>query len=301
LLEAGERENGITELETTLAGFVEDGDIESAFDVADELVRVGGGQIAHHQRRVELAVKLGEKNRLRDAYLDLADLLVRLGADARAHAVYARVLELDPWDERARLALGSAAPPPPRPTPHSVETQRAEGEDSFASWLHEEDDAGSTRMRMQEPAHTGDELADFDSLLRHFKEGVARSLGDEDHESHYDLGVAYKEMGLLDDAIEEFQKALRSRTHRLPAYEALGQCFVEQGRHQVATTVLARALHEPGLDDHLRVGVLYLLGHSSEALERFGDARSYFDRVHATDRNFRDVAARLAALPQQTQ
>jgi tetratricopeptide (TPR) repeat protein len=145
---------------------------------------------------------------------------------------------------------------------------------------------------------SGDEQADFDALLRHFKEGVARSLGEDDYESHYDLGVAYKEMGLLDDAIEEFQKALRSRSHRLPAYEALGQCFVEQGRHQVAATVLSRALFEPGLSDEQRVGVLYLLAYSCEALQRWDEARSYYQRVYATDPHFRDAAARLAALDQ---
>ncbi|MCE2900447.1 MAG: tetratricopeptide repeat protein, partial [Gemmatimonadetes bacterium] len=138
--------------------------------------------------------------------------------------------------------------------------------------------------------------ADFDDLLRHFKEGVARSLGEDDFESHYDLGVAFKEMGLLDDAVAEFQKALRSRAHRLPAYEALGQCFVELGRHQVAATVLSRALHEPGLDDEQRVGVLYFLARSSEALQRLDEARSYYQRVYAIDIQFRDVAARLAAL-----
>jgi tetratricopeptide (TPR) repeat protein len=156
-------------------------------------------------------------------------------------------------------------------------------------------------MRMEAPVVTGDEDADFDRLLQHFREGVARSLGEEDYESHYDLGVAYKEMGLLDDAIAEFQRALRSPTHRLPAYEALGQCFLEQGSFPVAVTVLSRALHEPGLDDVQRVGVLFLLGYACEALQRRDEARSYYQRVYATDSSFRDVADRLAALDRGAQ
>jgi len=51
-------------------------------------------------------------------------------------------------------------------------------------------------------------------------------------------------------------------------------------------------------DDHTRVGLLYLLGYSFKALQRKGEARSYFQRVYATDPNFRDVAARLAAIEQ---
>ncbi len=291
LFEVGEREGGLAELQASLTGFAQAGHLGVAGDIADELVHTSPDRIPYHQKRVELAVRLNDSERLRVAYLDLADTLVRAGDEVRAHAVYARVLEIDPWDERARAALGAAAPPPPpKPTPDDEYVD-------LAQWLR--DDAPvTTRMRMPEPKVTGDEQADFESLLRHFKEGVARVVGEDDFESHYDLGVAYKEMGLLDDAIAEFQKALRSRKHRLPAYEALGQCFVEQSRHAVAATVLTRALHEPGLGDQHRIGVLYLLAYSCEALQRRDEARSYYSRVYATDINFRDVAARLAALDQ---
>lgn len=292
LLESGEREEALTELETARQGFIDNGDLSTAADIGDEMVHVSPERVAYHQRRVELAVAMHDLQRLRVAYLDLADALVRLGEEGRARAVYARVLEIDPLDDRARTALGAAAPPPPPPSPRP--------DDEFVdltTWLKDDDgQAGDTRLRMREPVISGDEQADFDELLRHFKEGVARSLGEDDFESHYDLGVAYKEMGLLDDAIAEFQKALRSHGNRLPAYEALGQCFVEQGRHQVAATVLTRALHEPGLGDEQRVGVLYLLAFSCEALQRFDEARSYYQRVYATDIQFRDAAARLAAL-----
>lgn len=295
LFEAGERDAALHELETAQQGLLNDGEFGAASDIADELVHVSPDRIAYHQKRVELAVRSNDQQRLRLAYLDLADALVRLGEEGRARAVYARVLEIDPYDDRARAALGAAAPPPPPPPVAKLETERFV---DLADWLRDDTRPADTRMRMREPVISGDEQADFDALLRHFKEGVSRSLGEDDFESHYDLGVAYKEMGLLDDAITEFQKALRSRSHRLPAYEALGQCFVEQGRFQVAATVLSRALHEPGLDDDKRVGVLYLLGYSCEALQRNDEARGYFQRVYATDINFRDVAARLAAIEQ---
>jgi tetratricopeptide (TPR) repeat protein len=292
LFEAGERDAALAELETAQAGLVNDGEFAAASDIADELVQVSPDHVPYHQKRVELAVRANDRQRLRFSYLDLADALVRMAGEGRARAVYARVLEIDPHDDRARAALGTVAPPiPPAPRPDERFVD-------LADWLRDDDQPVDTRMRMREPAISGDEQADFEALLRHFKEGVSRSLGEDDFESHYDLGVAFKEMGLLDDAIAEFQKALRSRAHRLPAYEALGQCFVEQGRFQVAAAVLSRALHEPGLDDDQRVGVLYLLAYSCEALQRRDEARSYFQRVYATDINFRDVAARLAALEQ---
>jgi tetratricopeptide (TPR) repeat protein len=294
LLEAGERTAGLDELASTALGLEVEGALTDAVRVLDDLVRVAPEQVAYHQKRVELAVRLGDRDRLRESYLDLADALVRSGLAVRAEPVYVRVLELDPWDDRARAALGASAPPPPSPKPSAKPAD--DGYVNLADWLADDAAPRDTRMRVKEPTVTGDEDADFDQLLQNFREGVARSLGDDDYESHYDLGVAYKEMGLLDDAVAEFQRALRSPTHRLPAYEALGQCFLEQGSFPVAVTVLSRALHEPGLDDEQRVGVLYLLGYACEALQRRDEARSYYQRVYATDIHFRDVAERLTAL-----
>ena len=126
--------------------------------------------------------------------------------------------------------------------------------------------------------------------------GVAENVEEEDYESHYDLGVAYKEMGLMDEAVAEFQKALRGSNHRVRAYEALGQCFVEKEQYQVAASVLSRAMALGEGDDHHLVGVLYLMGRAAEALDRPGDALDYYQRVFAVDIEFRDVAERISAI-----
>jgi len=151
-------------------------------------------------------------------------------------------------------------------------------------------------MVVDEERQTGDEAADFADMLRKFKQGIAENVAEEDHDSHYDLGVAYKEMGLLDEAIAEFQKSLRGPEHRVRTYEALGQCFLEKQQLQVAATILGRALNEPGVTDDQLVGVLYLLGYASEALMQWDAAVGYYQRVFAVDIRFRDAAQRLAAL-----
>jgi hypothetical protein len=120
----------------------------------------------------------------------------------------------------------------------------------------------------------------------------------DDHERHDDLGVAFMEMGLLDEGNAGVQKVLRRRLHRLSAYEASGQCSVMRGRRQVAGSVLSRVLHEPGLGCQQRVGVPFLVAFSCEAIQRGGEARRYNQHVYATDIYFRDAAARLAALDQ---
>ncbi|MEP7382112.1 MAG: tetratricopeptide repeat protein, partial [Gemmatimonadota bacterium] len=171
----------------------------------------------------------------------------------------------------------------------------------LGSWLRDDEPVRSTRMVTAEATPSGDEQADFDEMLRRFKLGVAANVEEEDYASHYDLGVAYKEMGLVDEAIAEFQKSLRGDTHRVRSYEALGQCFVEKGQLQVAATLLQRSVETTGADDQQLVGVLYLLGYASEVMARHADALRYYQRVFAVDIEFRDVAQRVAAMEQITQ
>jgi tetratricopeptide (TPR) repeat protein len=107
-------------------------------------------------------------------------------------------------------------------------------------------------------------------------------------------------MGLIDEAIAQFQKALRGDNHKVRAYEALGQCFVEKEQYPIAAALLKRATELPGTDDQQLVGVLYLLGFATGHLGRADEALSYYLRVFAVDIEFRDVAARVADMGNPT-
>ncbi|NUQ12357.1 MAG: tetratricopeptide repeat protein, partial [Gemmatimonadaceae bacterium] len=170
----------------------------------------------------------------------------------------------------------------------------------LGEWLRMTEPARSTRMLVEDPKPTGDEQADFEELLRRFKRGVAENVEAEDYEAHYDLGVAYKEMGLVDEAIAQFQKALRGASHRVRSYEALGQCFVEKRQYPIAAALLQRATELPGTDDQQLVGVLYLLGFAMEHMGRPAEALPYYLRVFAVDIEFRDIAQRVAAMGNAT-
>jgi tetratricopeptide (TPR) repeat protein len=172
------------------------------------------------------------------------------------------------------------------------------GEGGFVNLgdLLRDDGPKSTRMIVDEEEPTGDEEADFADMLKKFKQGIAENVDKEDYQSHYDLGVAFKEMGLLDEAIAEFQKALRAPSNRLPTYEAIGLCFIEKDQYAIASTVLARALTDEAYSDESLVGVLYLLGRAAEALHRKEEALSYYQRVFVVDIEFRDIAQRIRGL-----
>ena len=317
MLESGHRADGLRELEAAMIGFERSDELESAASVADEIVRVDPESIRHHQKRVEYAFRTNERGRLIEAYLALADALFRSGQLDKSRAIYHRVIDLAPDDVRAQAALenfaeteptpsaplsrvtGSiprvpaAAPPPrvskPSPLPDAEFV-------NLGDWLRDDDAPKDTRMVVEEKEPTGDEDADFQDMLRKFKQGISENVEEEDHQSHYDLGVAYKEMGLLDEAIAEFQKALRAPSNRVPTYEALGQCFMEKGQIPMAATILSRALHEKGVSEDQLVGVLYLLGKCAEQRGQPEQAVEYYQRVFVIDIQFKDVGERLTAL-----
>jgi tetratricopeptide (TPR) repeat protein len=200
---------------------------------------------------------------------------------------------------RAAAESASAENAPVDAAPETEPPKKTRTDDSYvnlADWLAEEENGRSTRMVASDERRAVEGQADFEQMLAKFKEGVAANVDDEDAESHYDLGVAYREMGLLDEAISEFQTALRGSANRVRAYESLGQCFIDKSDFDVAQNVLSRALNEPDAEDDQLVGVLYLLGVAAENQKKWAEASAYYQRVVAVDIDFRDVAKRIAAV-----
>jgi tetratricopeptide (TPR) repeat protein len=168
----------------------------------------------------------------------------------------------------------------------------------LGEWLERNRTPSSTRMIAHDEEPENNEQKDFAEMLDKFKAGISRNVDEEDFESHYDLGIAFREMGLLDEAIGSFQKAARGPDQLVRASEAIGQCFMDKGEAGVTVTVLERLMSHPGLSDGQLVGVLYLLGRAAESLSRFADAAGYYQRVLAVQIGFRDASQRLSSLAQ---
>lgn len=299
LLATGDHARGVEELDLALTRFEELEDWDQANDVAQELARLEPSGIRYFQKLVELAYRVGHRGRVVESYLELGDALVRIGAVEKALAVYGRVAESEPDNMRARAALDALAPPAPPPAPVApAPPTDAKFVDLGAMVLDEE--TGSrpkdTRMRVQDEEPTGDEERDFADMLKQFKRGLDENLEDEDYQSHYDLGVAFKEMGLLDEAIAEFQKALRSPDARLRTSEALGSSFFDKGQFAVAEAILRRAVDGLSGQDDEKIGLLYWLGRALEAEGRAQEAQPYYRRALAVDIHFMDLADRLRAI-----
>jgi pilus assembly protein FimV len=128
---------------------------------------------------------------------------------------------------------------------------------------------------------------------------------DEDLETHYNLGIAYREMGLLDEAIGEFQKVAKAIQKGKPfRYEMncstmLGLSFMDKGEPMVASLWYKRALTTPHLEEESILALQYDLGLALESAGEANAALDSFRQVYAANIDYRDVADRIATLQKQ--
>jgi pilus assembly protein FimV len=124
---------------------------------------------------------------------------------------------------------------------------------------------------------------------------------DEDLETHYNLGIAFREMGLLEEAIGEFQKVAKANDHgkafryAMQCCTLLGLAFMEKGQPAIAAIWYERALQTPGMDSESKLALRYDLGVAQESAGDMGAAIKSFSQVYAVNIDYRDVAERIAA------
>jgi tetratricopeptide (TPR) repeat protein len=125
---------------------------------------------------------------------------------------------------------------------------------------------------------------------------------DEDIETHYNLGIAYREMDLVEESIGEFQKVAKlvqsgkPFRYTMQCYTLLGLAFMDKGQPNVATMWYEKALKVPGLDQESLLALRYDLGVAQELAGESASALNSFTQVYALNIDYRDVADRIAGL-----
>jgi tetratricopeptide (TPR) repeat protein len=145
-------------------------------------------------------------------------------------------------------------------------------------------------------------------LAELFEEFRAAEEGDEvreDFETHYNMGTAYKEMDLIDEAIQEFQTSVglvkpRDGTSRfLQCCNMLGHCFVQKGMPEAAVLWFKKGLSAPGHTEDEYQALRYELASAYEQLGDLKRAREFYTEVYGVDVSYREVAEKLSQLRQK--
>jgi tetratricopeptide (TPR) repeat protein len=205
------------------------------------------------------------------------------------------------FDDAERLAHSLMAAHPEHPQLHA-ELDGIERARQAAAAADVQDDAfGDLMSGLQD-----EDLLDATGFLDSFADGslvdddlsqkLVSELDSADTESHYNLGIAYKEMGLYGEAIAEFDKAAQDPARRLDCITLTGQCHLEAGDKEAALAVFRSGLADPGLSDVGRMTLNFELGMLHRQHGELLEALEYFQLVAEKDTFFREVSELIRAL-----
>lgn len=134
-----------------------------------------------------------------------------------------------------------------------------------------------------------------EDAFQQFKDGVAKQVGEDDAETHFDVGIAYKEMGMFADAIGEFHSAMRPETE-VQCHVMIAHCHRDQGDMSEAINEYKKALYCEQITDNEQVDLFYQMGVTYEELDDPREAVYYYDKVARLVAGYRDVDERLGKL-----
>lgn len=146
------------------------------------------------------------------------------------------------------------------------------------------------------PMDEGAEMIDVETVFEQFKRGVAEQVSEDDSDTHFDLGIAYKEMGLLPDARREFQVAMSDPRRRCLCWTMIGLIYMEEGEPRDAIEAFQSGLESPDKTPAEAVGLHYELGMACEASGLLDQARLHYQYVFQREPQYREVGQRLQRL-----
>ncbi len=183
---------------------------------------------------------------------------------------------------------------------HSVNPSALDEGDFTHSFFDLTDVLGTALMdagegeEMHDATHVVEKIQTVDELFSAFREGVEKQVQGDDYDTHYNLGIAYKEMLLIEPAIEEFKIAMRDPERTLECCSMLSICEQAQGDLGAAVEWLRQGITAPGFPPEDSVGLRYDLAELYLQQGQLSIASEEFKTVQAIDPDYRDVAARLA-------
>ena len=189
-------------------------------------------------------------------------------------ATWKRILEIDPGDFDAKVQIGD------------LRISRVDR--AIAKAKQSNDKAELARLEGERLSVTIEEYTI--RVAEHPTDMVLR----------FSLGEALLTAGRIDEAIGEFQRAVKDPRKRIDALGMLGECFIQKGLYDLAARQLEKALEEsPGLNSERGKAVVYNLGVLREKQGDIAAAKEQFLKVYEVDVGFRDVADKVTKLSQQ--
>jgi tetratricopeptide (TPR) repeat protein len=174
----------------------------------------------------------------------------------------------------------------PRENPTAYEPQALDPSFDIAASLDALDALDS--FAGHEVEHEDPRQVSVESVFEQFKAGVKAQISESDASTHYDLGVAYREMGLIADAIHEFELASRDPARECVCWSMIGMLKLDQGEIDAAIDAFIRGLHAAERTPDQELALTYEIGNAYELRHNSEQALYYFQLVGRANPNYHD-------------
>jgi tetratricopeptide (TPR) repeat protein len=256
-------DEAIVEADTAL----ENGLYENVKDLLLPFRESESGNTDLHERLKTLYIYTGDKEQAVTEFLILNELYKKAGDSLKAEQMIKEAFEIYPEDPR-------------------LTDMAAIHQETVLPDEHPEAEA------IPEPALD----KEVEGVFNEFKKGLEKQLEKDDHETHYNLAIAYKEMGLIDDAIREFQLSLNGLKWLVPSSTMLGVCYVEKGLYLPAIDVLKNAIDKMEDKDESYWAMKYDLAEVYEKNNNIKEALESYMDIFGWNSEFRAVSDKITQL-----
>ncbi len=255
-------------------------DYDKALSLNKKISELRPFDLKSRQHLVEIARMRKDSDQQVAFMLELADALNRREAKSEAKKVYRDVLRIDPDNPVAKERVGPLEP---------VRTmEKASGAVDLGEVL-----------RIEQTEAKAQTMQSIEELVSEFRREVFESIGEGDYTSHYDLGVAYKGMGLFQEAIEELEIAAKDDKLRLKAFEMIGASYLDYDKADDAIRVLNEGLGVEGHNNKEYFGIHFLLGNCYEKKNDLKNALKSYVNAYGIDKKVPALNEKILQLKQK--
>ena len=307
-------------------GYLSINNNSNALRVYKRIVEIKSDEIKAHKAIIDIAGKMGDPSTAENSYLYIANAY-KTKDISKTLQLIDTILSFNPNNIEAVKMKESILGKPEKPAPKPVEkpspvapstpengltaddflnefkseiTEGLSGTDLFheaehvtakdiVSGKNEGSNKPKFKIEDDKPISGDGDVWSLNELLDELKEGLNESLSDEDVSSHYDLGLSFKEMGLFDMALDEFNKSVKNKDFEFKSLEMLAQCYLEKDDLKKAENIIKRAFKIKGKEEIEYLGVKHTLAVLYDKRKKFKEALKLLNEIKAIEPSFRGI------------
>jgi tetratricopeptide (TPR) repeat protein len=234
---------------------------------------------------IQSALKLNSREKAIESYSSLYECLKRKKADEAAVKILDKIENIDPNADILQEIKGGK-----RKATAKKKADTKVSLDFEELFEAEVSEVAEVKEEAEEKAPS------LETLLNEFKKKAKEELGLEDYAAHFNLGITYKEMDLIEEAIDEFKKAMKEKSWRLKSLEMLGLCHELIDEDKRAEDIYNMVIKTKNFRDDEKPAFLYHLGNLYARQRNFSGALKQYKRIIEIDQDFADVKQKIEIL-----